>query len=360
MNPARSANALLETLRQTPMVRGGKLSRETHRLQKRISRTIEAQGVHARLAHRIALQLVWKLDIADVRDHAAWGALGQVLRRETEELKARIGLVDRQVIVALPKLSAQQVEDFLWELRAAEPTIARTILNVALDAAEPLSAGRRYLAEYLRVVEQLKAIDPSIARTLANATFMAHVPRKKAMDHLKTFAELVTKCQDDVGFARTVAKAAFRARNPLSAARQFVADYDAVVAELESKGLESQVARSLAGIASLAADPIPTARRLFRNFQDVLEIAKKSHPWVARSIALSACRASDPLATARSYMRNYDSIVQIISRTDAQRAREVATQAFRSDNPLRWAKRYLTELQHSSMTSPHSSPRTND
>ena len=56
--------------------------------------------------------------------------------------------------------------------------IARTILNVALDAAEPLSAGRRYLVEYRRVAEQLHASDPGVARTLANATFMARLPRR--------------------------------------------------------------------------------------------------------------------------------------------------------------------------------------
>jgi len=327
------------------MVRGGRSTPQKRRLRARISSTIEAQGVLVRLAKRIALQFVWKFDAHEIGDEAVWRAVGQLLVRETERLKAGVGLVDRQIIVALPKLSAQQVEDFLEELSASEPAIARTILNVALDAAEPVPAGRRYLSEYCRVVEQMKTFDPDIARTVANATFMAHAPPKKAMDHLKTFADLVMKFQDDVGFARTVAKAAFRAPDPIRAARTFIADYDAIVEELATKGVESQIARSLAGIASLAADPVPTARKLLQNFEDVLEVAKKTHPWVARSIALSACRASDPLTTARSYMKNYDTIVCLISGTDERRAREVAAQSFRSDNPLRWAKRYLTELR---------------
>ena len=110
-------------------------------------------------------------------------------------------------------------------------------------------------------------------------------------------------------------------------------------------GLLRQIAHSLAAIASLAADPLPTSRKLLQNFENVLEFAKKTHPSVARSIALSACRATDPLTTAQSYMRNYDTIVHFISRTDERRAREVAAQALRSHNPLRWAKRYLAELQ---------------
>lgn len=91
-------------------------------------------------------------------------------------LTANVGLVDRQIIVALPKLSAAHIEGLLAELTAENPTIARTVLNVTLDAAVPRAAARRYMAEYCRVAEQLEAIDPGVARTLANATSMARVP----------------------------------------------------------------------------------------------------------------------------------------------------------------------------------------
>ena len=53
-------------------------------------------------------------------------------------MRNRIGLVDRQIITVLPKLSAGQVERFLEELREADTQIARTILNAAIDAADPL------------------------------------------------------------------------------------------------------------------------------------------------------------------------------------------------------------------------------
>jgi hypothetical protein len=176
-----------------------------------------------------------------------------------------------------------------------------------------------------------------------------HVHGTRAAEEGDGASQNVRRPGDEVSgrcrFCATVAKAAFRAPDPIRAARTFIADYDAIVEELATKGVESQIARSLAGIASLAADPVPTARKLLQNFEDVLEVAKKTHPWVARSIALSACRASDPLTTARSYMKNYDTIVCLISGTDERRAREVAAQSFRSDNPLRWAKRYLTELR---------------
>lgn len=189
------------------------------------------------------------------------------------------------------------------------------------------------------------ALDPQVARTLANATFMARVPHKKAMNHLKRFADLARKFRDDVGFARTVARMACRAPDPLKAAKSFIANYDAVVAELTSQGVEPDIARTLAGIASLSADPVPTGRKLVKNFEDVVNLVNQTHPTVARTIALSACRAADPLTAAQAYMKNHDTILRMISRTHPRRARKVATQAFRSDNPLRWAKRYLSELE---------------
>jgi hypothetical protein len=296
------------------------------------------------LAERIARQLVFKFDTAALGDRSTWRAMGELLRREAERLQTQLGLVERQIVVALPKLSAKQIEDLLEELQARDATIARTVLNAALDAADPLTAARRYLAEFHGVVDQLKSVDPGVARTLANATFMAHAPREKAMCHFKRFAELMLRFRDDVDFVRTWQGQLF-VLDPIKAAQAFIADYDAIVAELTSTGVESNIARSLAAIASLSAEPVPAARKLLQNFEVVLALAKETHPQVARSIALSACRATEPLQTARLYMNNYDTILRVISQTDPRRAAVVASQTFRSDNPLPWARRYLAELQ---------------
>lgn len=345
------AATLLENVRTTPMLRG-RFDERKRVLRGLIETTLAEEGVLPRLATRMSLQLVLKFAARELGDQTTWRAVGQQLRRETEYLKETVGLVERQIVVGLPKLSAAQIESFLGDLNSKDPAIARTILNVALDAAEPLSAGRRYAAEYRRVARQLKAVDPHIARTLANATFMARVPREKAMDHFKHFADLFLKFRENVGFARTVAKAAFRAPDPVKAANDFVGTYNAVVSELTSEGVEADIARTIAGIASLGSDPMPTAHKLLKNFEAVVTLVKRTHPWVARTIALSACRAADPLATARSYMKNYDDIVQMVGRTDPRRAREIATQAFRSNDPLRWAKRYLRERQRARAEAP--------
>jgi len=194
-------------------------------------------------------------------------------------------------------------------------------------------------------VRELESVDPRIARTLANATFMARVPRMKALEHSKKFADLMTRFSDDIDFVPTVARTSFRARDPIKAAQRFIADYDAVVAALTSDGIELNVARSLAGIAGASAKPLAAALKLQRNFQAVLQLVRQTHPWVARSIALSACRAADPLRVARTYMKNYDTIVRVIGKTDSRRAHHVAAQAFRSDRPLPWATRYLAQLR---------------
>ena len=89
--------------------------------------------------------------------------------------------------------------------------------------------------------------------------------------------------------------------DPIRAAGAFVADYDAILAELTSEWVEPSIARSLARIASVGAEPRASARKLLENFETVLRLAKKTHPSVARSIALSACSARDPLDSARLY-----------------------------------------------------------
>jgi hypothetical protein len=203
-----------------------------------------------------------------------------------------------------------------------------------------LTTGRRYLAEFHAVVKQLQRLDPGIARTFANATFMAHAPRAKAMAHFERFAQLMMRFHDDVTFVRTVARAAFRAPDPAKAAESFIADCATIVTQLMSEGVEPSIARSIAGIASVGAEPRAGARRLLENFEAVLLVAKRTHPGVARSIALSACRARDPLDAARLYMKNYDRIAKAVSRTDARRAHRVAAQAFRTDKPMQWANRY--------------------
>lgn len=343
-SPTANAAALLESVRRTPMVHG-RLRDAKAALRCNIATTVEDCGVPQRLADRIAFQLVFKLGPAAVGDRRTWRGLGELLLRDVERLKNHLGLVERQIVVALPKLSAQQIEDLLEELRADDPTIARTILNAALDAADPVSAAGRYLAEFHAVVREFRNIDPGIARTFANATFMARAPRETAMAHFRRFADLMTRFRDDVEFVRTVARAACRAADPVTAAEGFVAKHDAMVAELTSKGAESSIARSLAAIASLSAEPLSASQKLLQKFEAALALAKETHPQIARSIALSACRATDPLRATRVYINNYDTIMRVIAETDPRRAAVVASQAFRSSSPLRWAKRYLAELQ---------------
>jgi hypothetical protein len=66
------------------------------------------------------------------------------------------------------------------------------------------------------------------------------------MNHFKQFADLILRFKDDVDFARVLAKATFRAPDPLKAAEAFIGEYHDVVAALASNGVEPHIARTLA------------------------------------------------------------------------------------------------------------------
>jgi hypothetical protein len=320
----------------------GRLAEPKRLLRDHIAGALTDRDVPAGLANRIAFQLVLKCEPAHLGSVATWHAMGDQLHAEVEHVR-RLGLVDRQIVVALPKLAATQIEALLDELRAQDSTIARTILNVALDAAEPRPAAERYLREFHRVVARLKRLDPSIARTIANATFMARMPTRTATAHYKRFAQLFSTFHDDVAFARTVARTACRAADPLGVAERVIEAYQASRRALAAKGAAPEIARSLAGIASVSAEPMSTAYKLLDNFGVLLTIVRETHPSIARSIALAACRTVDPETTARQYLKNYDDVLRRVRRTNPDVAHVVALQTCRSNDPMRWAKRFLRE-----------------
>jgi len=204
---------LLQRMRETPMRRGA-LTSQSAAIRKAIARAIATEQVPQRLAARVALQLAFKFHRRDLYDEDVWQAIGSVLRGEITRLQQRTRMSMPRVVAALPKLSAEQVIDFLDELTHADPRIARTILHAAVNTSDPLAAGRRYLAEYRLVARKLRTIDPRMARTVAAATFSAGAPLSKAMEHLQRFSLLLKKHEDDPQMARRLARAAFRARPP--------------------------------------------------------------------------------------------------------------------------------------------------
>jgi hypothetical protein len=347
VNHMRHARALLAAVRATPMLRSNP-KEAVEPTCDAITAALELEGVLPRLARRLAMQLVVKIDLSALGGRETWRALGSLLVQEIVSLRSRVGLVDRQIIVALPKLAPADIFTMLDSLTQREPCVARTILNAALDASVPREAAERYLKEYRRVVASLSHLEPNLARTMANATFMARRPTQKAKHHLQQFGELVTEFSAADAPLRTLARDACRAPRPRAAGRKFIQDRHAVMARLTRRGTGVTVARTIANIACTAADPIAKGDELFVHFEQALTVTTVMHPRAARSIALSACRSPDPLQAARRYMENYDQIVRMVTRIDPRHAHQVATQAFRSDEPLRWARRYLDERKRTS------------
>lgn len=180
----KTAEALLIRMREMPMRRGA-LSKRARMLRGAICGAIASQDVPPALARRLAFQLAFKFHPRELHDRDVWDAIGRSVRSEMTWLRERVGMPDRKIICVLPKLSAAHIQEFLDELTAADRRIARTILNAAIDASDPIATGRRYLAEYRLVAHRLRAIDPTMARTLANATFSAVMPLDKALEHMR-------------------------------------------------------------------------------------------------------------------------------------------------------------------------------
>src|SRR5438876_746113 len=105
LNAAGKAAWLLETIRRTPMVTGSRFDATRAHLYGVIARDIEQQGVWPRLARRLARQLLCKCNTAALEGPTVWRAIGRIVRDEIAYLQERVGLVDRQVVVALPKMS---------------------------------------------------------------------------------------------------------------------------------------------------------------------------------------------------------------------------------------------------------------
>jgi hypothetical protein len=342
VNPVRHARTLLAAVRETPMIRSTPKA-EVERTWDAITVALEREGVLPKLARRVGMQLVLKIDVGVLEGPDTWRAIGAQLVHETNRLRSELGLVDRQIVVALPKLAGADIKALLDSLVQREPAVARTILNAALDASVPREAAERYLEEYRRVVASLSRVEPNLARTMANATFMARRPTLKAKRHLERFGELVTEFGNSEAPIRTLAREACRAPGPRAAGRKFIKDRRTVIGRLTSRNADVTVARTIASIACLSADPIAKGDELYGNFEAALKITNAVHPRAARTIALSACRSATPIEAARRYIDNYERIVRMVSRIDAGHAHDVAAQAFRSDEPLRWARQYLEE-----------------
>jgi hypothetical protein len=210
------ARWLLDEMRETPMRRGA-LPRAACQLRRDLARAMAGQGVPRDLAERVAFQFALKFHRRDLFDEAEWRAIGKLLRREIDYLKSKIDMSDQRIIAALPKLSAVQIEEFLDELNRTDHRIARTILHAAVNTAEPIVIGRRYLAEYRLVSRRLAALNPTMARTVAAASFSASMPLTKAMEHLERFSALMRKYKDKPQLARRLARAGFRARSGMEA-----------------------------------------------------------------------------------------------------------------------------------------------
>src|SRR3954465_8003067 len=96
---------------------------------------------------------------------------------------------------------------------------------------------------------------------------MARARTAKALHHLRRFRDVIKQVRRDVPFARLVAREACRAADPIAAAEHCITQYRQTVSRLTTQRMQTGIAPSIAGIASLAADPTTTANTLVARFE---------------------------------------------------------------------------------------------
>ncbi|MFN0135416.1 MAG: hypothetical protein ACKVS9_04775 [Phycisphaerae bacterium] len=307
--------------------------------------TLADEGVLARAAVAVATQFVVKLDVPSLGDVKTWRAVGRQLVEEANWLRETMAFVDRQIIIVLPKLAPMAVQELHGWLMEQDRRIARTILNAAISASVPRAMAERYLSSYHAVEAVFARQEPQIASTMANGTFMATDPIAQATRHLAEYERLLKQYEDTDVPRRTLARHACRAERVTIAGKKFVERRRRVIEHLVSLDIEVTVARTLADMAAVSADPLAKGDELYRRFNEALRFARAMCHRAARTIALSACGSPDPIAAAQRFITHYDQIVELIKRHDKRHAHEVATHTFRSDKPFAAARRYLREWQ---------------
>lgn len=160
VSAADRARTLLENIRRTPMLRGGRLLERRRLLKAHIESAMIDQGVPERLAARIASQLVLKCPSPHLGDGPVWDAIAKQVRGEVDQLRQRLGLTDRLLTVGVPKLSADDIERLFEDMRRVDPRYGRTLAEAALDGAEPWAMARRYGKAFTAAVRRLSSKNP--------------------------------------------------------------------------------------------------------------------------------------------------------------------------------------------------------
>ena len=112
------ARTVLENVRRTPMLRGGRLVEQRRMLKAHIESAMIEHSVPDRLAARVAFQLVLKCRTNQLGDAAVWDAIGGQVHDELDRLRQRLALLARRELGELALMLAQPLRQLLHERRA--------------------------------------------------------------------------------------------------------------------------------------------------------------------------------------------------------------------------------------------------
>jgi hypothetical protein len=349
---AFEAQRILNRVREGPM-RVGSIKKALEPEVEKIHVALEQNGVPSTLARRMARQIIFKLGRQEGERHLIWEALSDALLHEMQSLR-EMQLRESQIILILPKMSAADVQALSEQLRREDAEIARTILQEAFSAANPVDSAAVYLANYKQVLAHLEGTAyGEIARMVANASFIAPDPIQQAERCIARYQKVLLhlKALGHPELAGTIAASAFGSSNPIAQADIYLDNYKRVVAHLNEKA-DPEIARSIASVSFSAPNPLAQADLLTGRYQEIAAyIESTGDPEIARTIADTAFKMSDGLKRADTYLANYRNVIAYLkSSENPEIARSIALAAFKATDPLKQADilqaRYRELLTH--------------
>lgn len=207
------------------------------------------------------------------------------------------------------------------------------------------------------LIRKLQGLDAKVARTIANAAVDAADPVSAAIEFLKQYNTIVDQLQGlDSRVARTIANGAFKAHDPSERGLVYATRFQALLAKFRD---DVSFARTVARIACKTANPLESAE----NFLTAYEMILREHTAIGvelsilQTIALIAASSADPLLVARHLLANFSTVLSQIAKSHPTIARSIALAACRSPNPAEAARLYLQNyddvVRVISQTDPH-------
>ena len=274
------------------------------------------------------------------KDKPLMASLGGYLLAEAN-LLAGIGLNRDQMYSAMKKLS-------LYEIAELGEGYPKSIVNFALEAADPKEAAQKYMAKYEDVAADVSKTEPDIARSVAASTYYLKDHKGAAAKYVKRYRRVLRHLKgEDPKIAKTIALVAFKLDDPVGTADRYLGNFNDVVGHIRRKAPKTQsgedidLARAVAGATFTAEKPAEAADRLLRKYDSAHQHIMPRRPDIAKTIARAAFTADDETAAADRFLESFELVASHMSGVEPELGKTIASRSFMAKDPLAEADRQL-------------------